>query len=126
MSNLEVPGKQSQSWTPPEEGAVEVHCCVYPVKAKEKPCNVIVNRMGGDANRPTGTAGPNGKTGSAGSSVPRLGTMDNASTGSEVGSSAGHACEDNDDGDENEPEDSEMSWTVRSSMFTVAHVGFDL
>ena len=122
MNNFGLSDDRRQSRTPPEEGAVEVKFVWSRGKKKIKTRNANGSQTAG-ANRRSNTAVSPGKPGSAGSSVDRPGTIDgvekrlsmasgySASTGSEVGSSAGRTRGDNDDGEESEPEDSETPWT---------------
>jgi hypothetical protein len=122
MNNLGLSDDRRQSRTPLDEGAVEVHFVWSRGKKKRKTRNTNGSQTAG-ANRRSSTAVSPSKTSSGGSSVDRSATIDkvekrlstasgySASTGSEVGSSAGRTRGDGDDGDESEPEDSETPWT---------------
>ena len=124
MNQLSLSDDRRHSRTQPEEGVVELHFVWSRGKKKRK-----VQRDGNQtvgANRRTNTMFSSGgghpdKRGSV-SPPSRSGTADRAekrfsatsgqsmSTTSEIGSSAGRLQEE-DDGDESEPEDSETPWT---------------
>lgn len=133
MNQLSLSDDRRQSRTPPEEGVVEVHFVWSRGKKKRKVLRNGSQTAGANRRASTMVGSGGGLPDKRGSVSPpsRPGTAEkrfsttsgqSMSTTSEVGSSAGRHQEE-DDGDESEPEDSETPWTCTLVLSRVGERG---